>query len=251
MYCSHSLLHAGLPSSCKRCPPQQHQQHNYSYPAVVFTSGFRLIAWLQLWQANRCLITLPRSASGVVWGFGVGFFCLVFFFCYQLVAVLLCRANSLNNVCSFPFWSMSSRLTKPLVLCYPGGVTESPPEGVQSLLCFFHQQNVNLSKWNLSPKLSSAEAGLTEPLSQELGPVEFPDSLHSFFTALTPACHCFISSICIRCQDSGISGRKSLKWSSVSLSPCEVTKQNFISTLSNWTTLITSVIFFLPCVISP
>lgn len=41
-----------------------------------------------------------------------------------------------------------------------------------------------------------------------------------------------------------------LKWSSVSLSPCEVTKQNFISALSNWTALITPVILFLPCVIS-
>lgn len=76
--------------------------------------------------------------------------------------------------------------------------------------------------------------------------VSIPCSQHYLQPAVA-----FISSLVIRCQGCGTWGRKGLEWSSVSLAPCEVTKQNFISALSNWTTLIASVIFFLPCVISP
>lgn len=83
-------------------------------------------------------------------------------------------------------------------------------------------------------------------------------SLLSFLTASIRSSQCYpqpaaapTSSHLMRCQDCGVLGREGLKWSSISSAPCEVTKQNFISALSNWTTLITSATFFLPSVISP
>ena len=140
---------------------------------------------------------------------------------------------------------MNQMSIKPLVLHCPCGITDPLLRDFSLYPVFFHQQNVNLPKWSLWSKLFSAETGLTKP------PTEFPNSLHLFFTSLPLAATAVISSLIIRCRDCGILGRNSLKWSSVSLAPCEATKQNFISALSNWTTLITLVIFFLPCVISP
>lgn len=137
-------------------------------------------------------------------------------------------------------------LMKPLVLCCPGGVIESPSEGAQSLPCFFSQQNVNLSKGKSLPKTVQCR-GCSDRTPESGGkPIECPERLHLFCSALPPASSAFSR----RCQACGILERKGLKWSSVSLSPCEVTKQNFISALSNWTTLITPVILFLPCAIS-
>lgn len=124
------------------------------------------------------------------------------------------------------------------MLCCPSGVPKSPSEGDHSLPVLSISK---MFKGEISlKKLFSAEAALTGPLSQEGKPIECPERF------LPPAS----SASSRRCQGYGILGRESLKWSCVSLSPCEVTKQNFISALSNWTTLITPVILFLPCVIS-
>lgn len=111
-------------------------------------------------------------------------------------------------------------------------------------LFFFHQQNVNLSKGKCLPKTVQCR-GCSDRI---------PESRENLLSVLRGSIPCSAlppaSSAFSRCQGSGILGREGLKWSSVSLSPCEVTKQNFISALSNWTTLITPVILFLPCVIS-
>lgn len=141
---------------------------------------------------------------------------------------------------------------KPLVFHCSGGIT---PDGVQSLPCWFffsHQQKVHLSKWSLSPKLFSVEAGLTEPLSQELKFIEFSDSPRCFFTATTSSLPVLSSAHSSSDAKTGVSWEGTV-WSDlpVSLALCRATKQNFIPALSNWTTLITSVIFFLPLVISP
>lgn len=130
------------------------------------------------------------------------------------------------------------------MLCCPAGVPESPSEGDQSLPWFFPSAKCKFIKGEMSPQNDSVQRLLWQDPWVKGKSLECPERLHPL-SALPPA-----SSAFSRCQGSGILGREGLKWSSVSLSPCEVTKQNFISALSNWTTLITPVILFLPCVIS-